>query len=141
MSGVRDPEQVARARRRLVPQPREEVLDRIRRSVCDVARLRILQALTAGPITVDDLAVVIERAPEATSQHLRVLRELGLVEGERRGTRVAYRLRADPATDEVLAVARLLAEGARERERERESEREPGRQRGDDGRRRSRAGG
>ena len=113
---MRDTEQVERARRQLTPEVREEVLDRIRKAVCDVARLRILQALSAGPITVDDLAIVIERAPPATSQHLRVLRELGLVEGARRGTAIAYRLRPDPATDEVLAVVRLLAEGARERE-------------------------
>jgi DNA-binding transcriptional ArsR family regulator len=109
---------VARARRQLTAPPREEVLDRIRKAVCDVARLRILQALGAGPLSVDDLALVIERAPPATSQHLRVLRRLGLVEGQRRGTAVEYRLRPAPATDEVLAVARLLTEGAREAQRE-----------------------
>jgi DNA-binding transcriptional ArsR family regulator len=113
----RDPARVARARRRLAAPPREEVLDRIRKAVCDVARLRILQALSAGPLTVDDLALVVERAPPATSQHLRVLRGLGLVEGRRRGTAVYYRLRPAPATDEVLAVARLLTQGAREAQR------------------------
>ena len=108
---------IERARRRLTPQPAEAVLDRIRKAVCDVARLRILQALGAGPIMVDELAVVIERAPAATSQHLRVLRRLGLVEGERQGTAIRYRLRPDPATDEVLAVADLLTKAARDRER------------------------
>jgi ArsR family transcriptional regulator len=52
-----------------------------------------VSALRAGPISVVDLALVIDRAPETTSQHLRVLRELGVVEGERRGHRVYYRLR------------------------------------------------
>ena len=111
--------QVERARRLLGPDPGDEALERIRKAVCDVSRLRILQALGAGPIMVDDLAAVIQRAPAATSQHLRVLRQLGLVEGERRGTAVHYRLRADPATDEVLAVTRLLVEAARERRRSR----------------------
>src|SRR5262245_1016265 len=90
VSGARDPGQVARARQQLAPDPSEEALDRVRRAVCDVARLRILQALAVGPLSVDDLALVIERSPTATSQHLRVLRDLGLVEGLRRGTAIYY---------------------------------------------------
>ena len=111
-----DPDLIERARRLLGPHPGDDALDRIRKAVCDAARLRILQALGAGPLMVDELAVVIERKPTATSQHLRVLRRLNLVEGQRRGTAVRYSLKPDPATDEVLAVAKLLVQAARERQ-------------------------
>ena len=114
-----DADRIERARRLVGPNPGEDALDRIRKAVCDAARLRILQALGAGPLMVDELAVLIERKPTATSQHLRVLRRLALVEGERRGTAIHYSLKADPATDEVLAVARLLVEAARERQQAR----------------------
>ena len=110
---------IERARRLLGPNPGEDALHRIRKAVCDAARLRILQALGAGPLMVDELAVVIERKPTATSQHLRVLRRLNLVEGQRRGTAIHYSLKDDPATDEVLAVARLLVEAARDRQQTR----------------------
>ena len=114
LARARDPQRVARALRRVSPAPPAAALARLRKAVCDPARLGLLRALGAGPLTVDDLALVIGRAPPATSQHLRVLRELGLVEGRRRGTAVHYRLRPGPATDDVLAAARRLAQGARE---------------------------
>jgi len=114
VSGARDPVQAARARQQLAPDPPAGLLDRVRRAVCDVARLRILQALAAGPLSVDDLALVIERSPTATSQHLRVLRELGLVAGTRRGTAIYYRLRPGPETAHIQAVVHQLVQGARD---------------------------
>jgi DNA-binding transcriptional ArsR family regulator len=125
---ARDPQRVARALRRVAPAPSAEALARLRKAVCDPARLGLLRALGAGPLTVDDLALVIDRSPTATSQHLRVLRELGLVAGQRRGTAVHYRLRPGPATDDVLAAARRLTQGARAAraaERRRAPERAP----------------
>src|SRR5687767_10813633 len=96
-----DPEQVARARERIH-----------RRAVCEPARMRIVQALSEGPLSVNDLASVIDRTPTATSQHLRILRELGLVEGERRGTVVRYRMRSGPTAKHVQAVLQDLERAA-----------------------------
>lgn len=72
-----------------------ERLHLVRATLCEPARLKIIQALGAGALSVGDLAVAVESARPATSQHLRVLRDLGVVEGERRGTTVYYRLCAD----------------------------------------------
>jgi DNA-binding transcriptional ArsR family regulator len=105
---VTDPPRVARARRRLAPGPAQAGVARIQKALCEPARLRIIQALSAAPLCVDDLAGVIERAPAATSQHLRVLRDLGLVEGVRRGTTVRYHLRPGPAAAHLAAVLRAL---------------------------------
>lgn len=70
-------------------------MTRVRRVVCDPVRSRIVLALAGGPLSVDDLAHVIRRTAAGTSQHLRVLRELSLVEGTRSGRTRYYRLSAD----------------------------------------------
>jgi ArsR family transcriptional regulator len=69
----------------------------------------ILGALDDGAeLSVGELAASIGRKVPATSQHLRVLRELGVVEGQRRGTTVFYRLRPGLATEQLQAVVALL---------------------------------
>jgi ArsR family transcriptional regulator len=59
-------------------------------------------------LCVDDLALAVDRARAATSQHLRVLREAGVVEGRRRGTTIYYRLRPSRSLDQVEAVISAL---------------------------------
>jgi ArsR family transcriptional regulator len=76
----------------------------LRNVLCEPARLRIVQALTTEPLSVGDLAASIDRKLPATSQHLKVLRELDLVESERRGSQVYYRIRPGPRADEVQAL-------------------------------------
>ena len=107
-----DPERVRRARQALAPPRTREVLARLRRALCGPARLPIVQALRAGPLAVSDLAAVIGRAPEATSQHLRVLRAHGVVEGTRRGTRIYYRLGSGATSAEVQEVLRTAERAA-----------------------------
>lgn len=70
--------------------------------VCDIARLKILRALHATPMAASDLARVIGKTRSATSQHLRVLREIDAVTAERKGNIVRYRLGAGTAR-EVLS--------------------------------------
>ena len=89
---VRDSVTATRARRQALSPGAEAHLARLEQVFCDPSRLRIVQALRAGPLTVGDLAAVIQRTVPGTSQHLRVLRDAGVVEGERRGSLVYYRL-------------------------------------------------
>ena len=107
-----DPERVARAREVIHERQARESVERLRRAVCEPARMRIVQALSEGAFSVNDLAAVIDRTPTATSQHLRVLRELGLVEGQRTGTVVRYRLRPGPTAEHVQAVLHDLERAA-----------------------------
>ena len=67
------------------------------------SRVRILACLAVRPRAVSELADELDMEQPAVSQQLRVLRELGLVAGDRRGRRVIYRLRDDH-------VAALLVE-------------------------------
>ena len=108
-ASVKDPVRFELARTRLARNTVQSGMARLRKALCDPARLQIIEALTTGEICVGDLALAISRAPAATSQHLRVLRELGLVEPHRRGTTIYYRLQENTATKQLEAVLSSLA--------------------------------
>jgi DNA-binding transcriptional ArsR family regulator len=61
--------------------------------LADATRVRMLWALRETEMDVASLAAVAGCRPTVASQHLSKLRFAGLVEGQRRGQRVVYRLR------------------------------------------------
>jgi DNA-binding transcriptional ArsR family regulator len=66
----------------------------------DPTRRAIFERLASGPMAVVDLADGLPVTRPAVSQHLKVLKEAGLVVDEAVGTRRLYRL--DPAGLEML---------------------------------------
>jgi len=100
-----DPEAVAAAEARM-PSPREERrMHELVEALCDATRMKIVQALSGDhTLAAGDLAQVIGRSRSATSQHLRVLRDLGAVVGQRSGNVVRYSLSAD-LNGQVIANA------------------------------------
>ena len=101
-----------------MPSPREErrISDLVE-AICDPTRLKIVQALSGGIVlAAGDLAHVIGRSRSATSQHLKVLRDLDAVVGRRQGNVVRYSLSADVngqvLADAVAAFNNLRAESA-----------------------------
>jgi DNA-binding transcriptional ArsR family regulator len=50
------------------------------------------------------LARILERSKSATSQHLRVLRDAGIVSNRRRGRSVIYALTTAPMVDATVQV-------------------------------------
>jgi DNA-binding transcriptional ArsR family regulator len=72
-------------------------------------RIEILHALARGPMEVGRLADALGAAQPNVSQHLAVLRGAGLVEAERDGREVRYRL-ADPDVVVACAVMRGVLE-------------------------------
>jgi DNA-binding transcriptional ArsR family regulator len=72
--------------------PTPEEMARIFTILSVSARLRILQLLQGRALCVGALAARLGLTPGAVSQHLRVLREAGLVSAERCGYFVHYRL-------------------------------------------------
>ncbi|MER5847737.1 metalloregulator ArsR/SmtB family transcription factor [Streptomyces sp. NPDC002012] len=56
------------------------------------SRLHILARLQEGPCSVGDLAAAVDMEPSACSHQLRLLRNLGLVSGERHGRSIIYAL-------------------------------------------------
>ncbi|WP_123670375.1 ArsR/SmtB family transcription factor [Actinocorallia herbida] len=71
------------------------------------ARIRVLELLSVREHAVAELAREVGMEPAQLSQHLAVLRRVGLVVGRREGTSVRYAL-ADPQVAELLAVARRI---------------------------------
>lgn len=82
---------------------------RIGQAVASPARLGLLDLLRQGPRTVEALAKEAGLTLANASQHLKVLREARLVEAERRGVFVTYRL-ADDEVESFYRALRGLAE-------------------------------
>jgi DNA-binding transcriptional ArsR family regulator len=59
-------------------------------------RLRILELLRAGPLPVNDIHKGLKLRQSQASQHLKVLKDVGLVAMEPRAQQRVYRLRAEP---------------------------------------------
>jgi DNA-binding transcriptional ArsR family regulator len=59
-------------------------------------RLRIVELLRAGPRPVNDIRGRLKLRQSQVSQHLKVLKDVGLVEMEPRAQQRFYRLRAQP---------------------------------------------
>jgi ArsR family transcriptional regulator, virulence genes transcriptional regulator len=72
-------------------------------------RLEILHALAKGPIEVGRLAEAIGASQPNVSQHLAVLRNAGIVEAERDGREVRYRL-IDPDVMVACGLMRTVLE-------------------------------
>ena len=72
-------------------------------------RLDILHELANGPIEVGRLAEAIGASQPNVSQHLAVLRSAGIVDAEREGREVRYRL-ADPDVMVACALMRSVLE-------------------------------
>ena len=72
-------------------------------------RLEILHELARGPIEVGRLATQIGATQPNVSQHLAVLRSAGIVEAERDGREVRYRL-SDPDVMVACGLMRAVLE-------------------------------
>ncbi|MGI9157008.1 MAG: ArsR/SmtB family transcription factor [Marmoricola sp.] len=81
------------------------------------SRLLILGRLRRGPATVGELAESVDMEQSAVSHQLRLLRNLGLVQGDRRGRSVTYSLYDDHVAellDQAVYHSEHLRLGARE---------------------------
>lgn len=84
-------------------------LARIGQAIASAPRLALLDLLRQGPRTVEALATQAGLTMANASQHLKVLRQARLVDTEKRGVFVTYRL-ADQAVDDFFRAVRGLAE-------------------------------
>ena len=68
------------------------VTDRVFAALADPTRREIFERLAARPHTVNDLASNFPVSRPAVSQHLKILKDAGLVSDEARGTSRIYRI-------------------------------------------------
>lgn len=86
-------------------EPQAVELARVFKAVGDPVRLRLLSLIAShdgGEACVCDVTDTFDLTGPTISHHLKVLRESGLITGERRGTWIYYRVQPD-------ALARLSA--------------------------------
>jgi rhodanese-related sulfurtransferase/DNA-binding transcriptional ArsR family regulator len=81
----------------------------IGKALASPARLELLELLAQGPRTVEALATESNLSIANASQHLQILRQSGLVESEKRGLFVEYRL-AGGDVFELCRALRIVAE-------------------------------
>jgi rhodanese-related sulfurtransferase/DNA-binding transcriptional ArsR family regulator len=86
-----------------------EQIARLGQAAASPNRLELLDLLSQGARTVEALARETGQSAATTSHHLQVLRRARLVEAEKAGLYVTYRL-ADPQVGEFLLDLRHLAE-------------------------------
>jgi DNA-binding transcriptional ArsR family regulator len=79
----------------------------------DSSRLKILETLRDGPLTVGEIVDTTELSQSNVSNHLGCLRDCGLVTAERQGRYVTYQLSDDRVGDLLILAESLLADVAR----------------------------
>jgi DNA-binding transcriptional ArsR family regulator len=79
----------------------------------DISRLKILELLRDGPLTVGEIVKGSELSQPNVSNHLGCLRDCGLVIAERQGRYVTYQLSDDRVGDLLVLAESLLADVAR----------------------------
>jgi len=112
MTVIERTRQTARVRtaRELLLDPKAvSLLVPVRDVICEPTRTQIVRALGPGPLSVTDLAAILNRSKSATSQHLRVLRDDGVVSARRRGRAVFYSLVPNPLIDATVNVLETAA--------------------------------
>lgn len=65
-------------------------------ALAEPSRIRIVELLIDGPLTVGDIAEQLQLRQPQASKHLRVLLEAGLVEVQAIANRRSYKLRLEP---------------------------------------------
>ncbi len=93
--------------------------------LADPTRRAVFETLRAGPLSVGEIAAGLPVSRPAVSQHLKALKQAGLVRDEARGTARIYRIHAeglrelrdwlDGFWDEALARFKDYAESEDER--------------------------
>ena len=74
-------------------------------ALADPTRRRLLSAISAHPATATELAGELPISRQAVVKHLNMLAQAGLLEREREGRDVRYRVTPEPLSDAVTWIA------------------------------------
>jgi DNA-binding transcriptional ArsR family regulator len=85
-----------------------EAVNRVYRALGDPTRRRILGLLRERPMTAGELAGQFELSWPTMSGHFAVLREAGLVQADRTGSTVTYRLNQTVLQEALMALLDAL---------------------------------
>src|SRR5690349_19048908 len=81
------------------------------KALSDPTRRQVLQLLRERPMTAGELADNFGIAKSTLSAHFAILREADLVDSEKDGTSITYRLKLSVLEDALLAFAQAVGVG------------------------------
>ena len=87
-------------------------MNKVFKALSDPSRRKVLELLRQGPKTAGELADHFDFAKPTMSAHFAVLKEAGLVEAEKDGKQVIYRLKLSVLEDALLGFAKIFGMGA-----------------------------
>lgn len=87
-------------------------MNKVFKALSDPSRRKVLELLRRGPMTAGELAEHFDVAKPTMSAHFAVLKEADLVETEKDGKQVIYRLKLSVLEDALLGFAKVFGMGA-----------------------------
>ena len=86
-------------------------MNRVFKALSDPTRRRVLQLLRERPMSAGELAAQFPCSKATMSAHFAVLRAADLIDADRHGKSIVYRLRLSVVEDALLAFAESLGIG------------------------------
>jgi DNA-binding transcriptional ArsR family regulator len=83
-------------------------MDRVFKALSDPTRRRVLELLHGGPMSAGELADHFPVSKPTMSAHFAVLQEAGLIEAEKAGRTIVYRLRMSVLEDALLGFVKTF---------------------------------
>lgn len=80
-------------------------IEKFGKGIGNVSRYALVEVLLGGPKTVNELVLAVKQSQPAVSQHLKTLKEAGLVSDRREGQSIIYSLN----TGHMLKLLSALA--------------------------------
>jgi rhodanese-related sulfurtransferase/DNA-binding MarR family transcriptional regulator len=91
--------------------------DAVAKALASGRRMEIVDVLAQGPRSVEELASEIHQSVANTSHHLRTMAKAGLLESDRDGTRIVYRVASPKVTELWRAIREFASEQVAEIDR------------------------
>lgn len=95
-------------------------MNRVFKALADPTRRRVLQLLHQGPMSAGELSEQFDVSKPTMSAHFAVLQEAGLIEAEKSGRTILYRLKMSVLEDALLGFAQTLGWDMKPRTRARQ---------------------
>ena len=84
------------------------IMSRVFKALADPTRRHVLELLRRRPMVAGELSDHFEVSKPTMSAHFAVLREAGLIEGERHGKTILYRLKLSVLEDALLGFTKAF---------------------------------
>ncbi len=89
-------------------------MNKVFKALADPTRRRVLELLRRGPLTAGELADHFPFAKPTMSAHFAILKEADLVEAEKDGKQVIYRLKLSVLEEALLGFVKIVSVKSKE---------------------------